>query len=179
MEIWKDIKGYEGLYQISNYGNVRSLKKWAGNKHLSKWIDSIKQLKPFDNGNGYLIISLRKNTIRKNFYIHRLVAQHFMKPQIGKNIVNHKDFNKHNNHVNNLEYCSQKDNVLYSKDHMCHMKKFNNKLNTQYIRKKGNKYELTLRKKYIGTYKTLNDAIIARNNIIKGDDYYDGFNFAK
>lgn len=178
-EIWKDIKGYEGLYQISNCGNVRSLKKWCGNRYKEKWVNDVKQLTPTDNGRGYLIISLAKNRKRKNFYIHRLVAQAFIPNPENKPQVNHKDYNKYNNKFENLEYCTQKENVAYSIIHMKHSRKRINKLNEQYIRKKYNKYELTLKKKYIGTFNTLDEAIKIRNKLIKGDDYYDSFNYSK
>ena len=91
-EIWKDIKGYKGWYKISNLGRVKSLKKWCGNKYSIKWIKEENILSPTDNGNGYLIIGLRKDTKKKNFYIHRLVAEHFIENNLNKEEVNHIDF---------------------------------------------------------------------------------------
>ena len=98
MEIWKDIKGYEGKYQISNYGNVKSL------------INNI-ILKPL-NGE-YLRVILYKNKIAKTFYIHRLVGQNFISNSNNYKYINHKDENKHNNRVENLEWCTFKENMNY------------------------------------------------------------------
>ena len=105
MEVWKDIKGYEGMYQISNLGRVKSLKmKKEHNKYL---------LKPYSTKNGYLRVSLSKNNKYKGPLIHRLVAIHFLDNPNNYPEVNHKDENKENNCVNNLEWCDRKYNVLY------------------------------------------------------------------
>ena len=94
MEIWKDINGYEGLYEVSNLGRVKSKRKI---------------LKPI-NGE-YLKVGLSKNGVQKTLYIHRLVAKTFL----GRSNlqVNHKDENKHNNYVDNLEWISFKENMNY------------------------------------------------------------------
>lgn len=73
-EKWKRIAGYEESYEISNFGRVKSLTFRNGTTYRLKE----KILSPTDNGKGYLIISLSKNTKRKNFYIHRLVAEAFL-----------------------------------------------------------------------------------------------------
>ena len=99
-EIWKDIPGYEGLYQVSNLGRVKSL----GREVL---------LKPMHNKKGYLLVALYKNHIRKFKFIHRLVAQTFLSNPNNLPQVNHKDENKENNCVNNLEFCDNKYNELY------------------------------------------------------------------
>lgn len=168
MEIWKDIIGYEGLYQISNKGRVKSLKKWCGNKHLSKWIKEESILKPTDNGNGYLIIGLRNQTKRKNFYIHRLVASYFLDNPENKKCINHKDFNKQNNDVDNLEWISQKDNVLYSVDRMKH-RKSRSKTNTgeRYITKRYKKYRVQIDYKDLGLFETLEEAKAKRDQYLK------------
>lgn len=166
-ECWVDIPNYEGLYQISNYGRVRSLKKWCGNKQISKYIDEIKVLKPMDNGNGYLYIFLNKHRKRKRFYIHRLVAMMFLKKEGNSNVVNHKDFNKKNNHVENLEWCTQRHNVIYSTKNMQkpHKSQVSKITNEKYIRFKDSSYELTIRGKYLGRFKTLEEAINKRNEM--------------
>lgn len=105
MEIWKDIEGYEGMYQISNLGRVKSLKmKKEHNEYL---------LKPFKSKNGYLRVSLSKSNKFKQPLIHRLVAIHFLDNPNNYPEVNHKDENKLNNCVDNLEWCDRKYNVLY------------------------------------------------------------------
>lgn len=105
MEIWKDIEGYEGLYQISNWGRVRSLKYKGGSKE--------RILKPCISGRGYLYVSLCKNHKRKNHYIHRLVGKAFLDNPDNLNEINHKDEDKKNNHANNIEWCDRKYNCNY------------------------------------------------------------------
>ena len=107
-EIWKDIKGYEGLYQISNLGNVRSL-HW---NHSNK----IRLLTPFLN-DGYLRVGFRVNNVLKNYLIHVLVANAFIPNPENKPQVNHKDGNKLNNNVSNLEWVSAFENVIHAKKH--------------------------------------------------------------
>ena len=106
MEEWKDIKGYEGLYQISNKGRVKSL----GNNKTKKE----KILKP-RKCNGYFSVRLcKKGEKPKPFDIHRLVAEHFLPNPDNLPVVNHKDENKLNNNVENLEWCTFAYNTIYS-----------------------------------------------------------------
>jgi len=99
-EIWKDIEGYEGLYQVSNLGNVKSIKN-----------NIIK--KPSKLPKGYLQICLNKNGKLKYISIHRLVAQAFIPNPNNLPCVNHKDCNPQNNNINNLEWCTYKENNSY------------------------------------------------------------------
>ena len=101
-EIWKDIDGYEGLYQVSNLGRVKSL-------HHNKE----KILKGSYNSKGYYFVKLCKNGISKSIFVHRLVAQEFIPNPDNLPIVNHKDENPRNNNVDNLEWCTQKYNANY------------------------------------------------------------------
>lgn len=103
-EMWKDILGYEGLYQVSNLGDVRSLKYAGGNK--------VKMLKQA-TVNGYKRVSLVKNGKGKNYLVHRLVAIAFIPNPDNLPIVNHKNEDKTNNNVNNLEWCTQEYNINY------------------------------------------------------------------
>lgn len=100
-EIWKNIKEYEGLYQISNFGNVKSIRS---NKILK-----------VNKSNEYDMVTLFKNGKRKFLYIHRLVAENFIKNPNKLECVNHKDENKKNNEITNLEWCSKKYNCNYGK----------------------------------------------------------------
>lgn len=102
IEIFKDIEGYEGLYQISNYGNVKSLKY---NKE--------KILKPIKHSCGYLKVDLCKERKIQTLYIHRLVAKAFIDNPNNYEEVNHKDEDKTNNKVENLEFCDAKYNSNY------------------------------------------------------------------
>ena len=108
-EIWRPVVGYEGLYEVSSYGRVRSLDRYDRRNQFRKG----KLLKNKDNGNGYLICSLSKNGIIKNKYIHRLVVEAFIERPDGLYEVNHKDENKKNNSVDNLEWCDRKYNNTY------------------------------------------------------------------
>lgn len=99
IEKWKTIDGFEGIYQISNYGGVRTLR--MGGKIMI----------PEKTRKGYLRVSLWKEGVRTRVLVHRLVAEAF----IGKSDlrVNHKDLNKGNNHVRNLEFLSDRENTAH------------------------------------------------------------------
>lgn len=105
MEIWKDIIGYEGIYQVSNLGRVKSLNYNRTGKE--KIMNSCK------GGCGYLQICLSKEGKKKNYLVHRLVTQAFLDNPNTLSEVNHKDENKTNNCVDNLEWCSPKYNMNY------------------------------------------------------------------
>lgn len=90
-EVWKDIEGYEGLYQVSNLGNVKSL-NYQG-------VSREKILKPFINSDGYKRVMLYKNKTIKRLSVHRLVAQAFIENPNNYSCVNHKDENNQNNVV--------------------------------------------------------------------------------
>ena len=108
-ERWIDIKGYEGLYQVSNLGRVKSLRRTKPNGQTV--IERI--LKESDNTRGYKYVSLSKHGILHKEYIHRLVALHFLDNPMNYKYVNHKDEFKSNNNVNNLEWCSVEYNNNY------------------------------------------------------------------
>lgn len=159
-EIWKDVVGYEGSYKVSNLGRIKSN------------IYTIPRLmNPTDNGNGYMIIGLWKDSKRKNHYVHRLVAEAFVENPKGYKYVNHLDQNKMNNNASNLEWCTQRENVLYSVERMRHRKTVSH-TNTgeMYIcyRKKCRRYRITIDNKEYPSAKTLEEAIQRRNEILKG-----------
>lgn len=110
-EIWKDIKDYEGLYQVSNFGRVKSLRRYVARGTNKYWVNE-KILKPrYTKGHYYT--SLHKNKKSKNYYIHRLVAEAFIPNPDNLPCINHKDENTANNNVNNLEWCTHKYNANY------------------------------------------------------------------
>lgn len=115
-EIWKDIPEYEGLYQVSNCGNVRSLSHkvscWNGFKMVIK-NHSGKMLTPQADKLGYLRVRLSKNGHMKSYLVHRLVAEAFILNIKDELLINHKDENPRNNHVSNLEWCS----VIYNNNY--------------------------------------------------------------
>lgn len=107
-EIWKDIKGFEGLYQVSNLGNVKSFRQSSKYGKPKEFL-----LKPSVANTGYCQITLYGNGSRKKFLIHRLVAEAFLENPDNLPNVNHKDENRTNNHVENLEWCTTAYNNRY------------------------------------------------------------------
>lgn len=101
-EIWIPVKGYLGLYEVSNFGNVRSLNY----NHSGK----TRLLRPAPNPKGYLMVALSKNKKRIGYCVHRLVAEAFLPNWFDDQQVNHIDENKLNNNVDNLEWCDCKYN---------------------------------------------------------------------
>ena len=112
-EIWKDIKGFENLYQVSNLGNVKTL----GNMARAKCIDKNGIRKPQINHKGYLGVILHKDGIYYQKLIHRLVAEAFIPNPENKQQVNHIDTNKQNNCVENLEWTTQDENMAHAASH--------------------------------------------------------------
>lgn len=118
-EIWKDVFGYEGFYQISNLGNVKSLGrtiKHKASKRRGEYYVSIKSKYPKQHKNidGYLNVDLCKDRKHKKFLVHRLVALHFIPNPGMLDQVNHIDGDKTNNCVENLEWCTQVENAVHA-----------------------------------------------------------------
>ena len=112
MEIWKDIKGYEGFYQISNMGRVRSVDRIRNSKHHGLSKIKGRMLIPLIQ-DGYYLATLCKNGEMKHFRIHRLVAEAFIPNPDNLPFINHIDENKSNNKVDNLEWCTRSYNNNY------------------------------------------------------------------
>ena len=106
-EIWKDVAGYEGFYQVSNKGNVRSV---ARKDSIGRKRDG-RILKPRYDKDGYLNVGLCKNGKSKTKNVHRLVAESFIPNPKGFLEINHKDESKSNNRVENLEWCTREHNM--------------------------------------------------------------------
>ena len=108
-EIWKDIPKYEGYYQVSNIGNVKSLeRKDAIGRRVRETL-----LIANISKKGYARVRLYKNDTKMMYSVHRLVALAFIPTVKNKTEVNHIDENKLNNHVDNLEWCNRSENVNY------------------------------------------------------------------
>ena len=113
-EVWKDIPNYEGLYQVSNMGNVKSISHYTrNNANGGLRLTKGRVLAKYKMPNGYLQIQLSKNEIREKKYVHRLVAELFLTNSDNLSDVNHIDGNKENNSVENLEWCSHKENQIH------------------------------------------------------------------
>lgn len=112
-EIWKDIPNYDGLYQASNLGRIKSIERMRFDNHN---LLEEKILKPAIQENGYCRIGLQKNNKRKSYQVHRLVALTFIPNLENKRTVNHIDGNKLNNNVNNLEWATDSENLKHAYD---------------------------------------------------------------
>lgn len=114
MEEWKSIPGYEGLYEVSSYGRVKSLEiSYIRRNGIMDHKPEI-ILTPKNNGKGYFTVCLYKNKTHKYYLIHRLVTQVFIPNPDNLSDVNHKDEDKSNNRVDNLEWCDHKYNMNYN-----------------------------------------------------------------
>ena len=113
MEIWKDIKGYEGLYQISNLGNVKSVQRfsthWQGGVRIVK-----ERILKHSYKKGYAFVDLSKNNIRSNKQIHRLIAEHFIPNPKNYPIVLHKDDDPSNMSIDNLMWGTTSINAIHA-----------------------------------------------------------------
>ena len=117
-EIWRDVKGYEGLYQVSNLGRIKSLERFIKtrkNKNgMNGYIHKQESIRiPTKDYKGYLRLNLCKEGKQKPFKVHRLVAQAFIPNPNNLPQVNHKDENKENNCITNLEWCTNEYNHNY------------------------------------------------------------------
>lgn len=108
MEIWKDIKGYEGLYQVSNFGRVKSLGRKKGGGLADRFIGN-------EDKDGYISVGLSKGGKVKMYRVHRLVVETFLGEIPVGMVINHRDENPLNNHFDNLEVCTPKENANYGK----------------------------------------------------------------
>lgn len=172
-EIWKDVVGYEGHYQVSNMGRVRSLDKYVNSGGLPSRaiknqlsLKTGKFLKSSIQSNGYARVNLSINSKIKQFLVHRLVADHFLEQVLNKNNVNHINGIKTDNYVENLEYVNQRENVLHSKI-------FVQKKKYPYVSylKKQNRFEASIQFNNktikLGRFKTEEEALLSYINKLK------------
>lgn len=141
-EEWKDIPGYEGYYKVSNMGNIKSFKRN---------IEKGTVLKTIMGKRGYPLINLTIDGKSSQFLIHRLVATCFLDNPDNLPIINHKDLNKTNNYVNNLEWCTYRDNVSHYYENTENISNFRG------VYKQGNSYVTQIHiegaRYHIGSYK--------------------------
>lgn len=112
-EIWKDIPGYEGSYQVNNFGIIKSLSRLTDHGKYGKFIMKGRILKPKKH-NGYMIVSLRLNNKTVTASIHKLVALAFIENPENKPCVNHINGIKDDNRMENLEWCTYKENMSHA-----------------------------------------------------------------
>ena len=143
-EIWKDIEGYENLYQISNFGRIKSLSGFFHDEYVER--EKILNSTTISNA-GYQSVQLQKNGEGKRFLVHRLVAQAFIPNPHNLPQINHKDENVHNNYFANLEWCDNNYNLNYGT---------HNKNMSKTLSKRINQYSLD--GQLIKSWDTINDA---------------------
>lgn len=117
LETWKDIDNYEGLYQVSNLGEVKSLARTVHDKNGKKKTFQERLLKPDvykTSHSNYLRVTLCSENVTKRYSIHRLVADSFIPNVYKKSCVNHIDNNAENNQVSNLEWCTHSENMIHA-----------------------------------------------------------------
>jgi len=167
MEIYKNIPEYENLYQVSNKGNVKSLSKKRFNG-IKYYITDERILKPALSAQNYLVVGLHKDKKNKTFTIHQLVARVFLNhtPCGLKLVVNHKDSNKINNNVENLEIITNRQNCSIEKT-----LKSSSKYPGVSWRKKEKKWYASIfidnKIKYLGFFETEYEAACKYNEILK------------
>ncbi len=114
MEIWKDIKGYEGLYQSSNLGRIKSLTSYVNHHRGDKRINNGQIIKQYIGNTGYYRVRLSKKNIVKNHSVHKLVAMAYIPNPQNKPCINHKNLNKQINIPENLEWCTYSENMKHA-----------------------------------------------------------------
>lgn len=168
MEVWKDIKGYEGLYQVSSFGRIKGLNKKIiyknGSVHFYK--EKIKKL-TLNKRNGYLWVKLSKKSKTTSKKVHKIVAESFLNhiPNGHKKVIDHIDNNKLNNSLKNLQIITQRENS--SKD----KKNKSSKFTGVYWNKKSNKWhsqiQIKSKKKHLGYFDKEYDAHLAYQKALK------------
>lgn len=161
-ERWVDFIGYEGYFKVSDLGRVLSLDRKIICSNGRKILYKSNILKNHISKRGYYVTDVRVNFLRKTFYIHRLIAIHFIPNPLNKEQINHKDSNPLNNSINNLEWVSNLENT-------CHRSK-KKKYSSEYLGvgwdKHQNKWKCQIyfkgKSKHIGVFNTEEEAYEAR-----------------
>lgn len=146
MEVWKDVEGYEGLYQVSNMGRVKSTHYYHGTYE--------RILKSGKDQYGYSLVNLFKYKKGKMHKVHRLVAQAFLDNPDNLSEVNHKDENPSNNCVDNLEWCTHKYNINYG---TCIQRMVKKKRGAYNTKKSKIVYQYTMNGEFVANYPSVSE----------------------
>ena len=170
-EIWRDVVGYEGLYQVSSMGRVKSLGRFIDNLVRGHYWQEEKILKPSKRINGYVGISLHKDGKAKNFNIHRLVAIAFIPNPNNLPQIDHINADKTNNNVNNLRWVTAKENINNPLN-MAHLMGENNPF---YGKKHTDATKLKMRKNHVDYSGAFNPASRKVRNIETNEIFFKKF----
>ena len=140
MEVWKDVVGYEGLYQVSNQGRVCSCERLVRHSKGGDKAVNQRMLKPQQSHHGYQVVALSNLGKVKRFFVHRLVADAFIENPNGYTTVNHIDGNKNNPCASNLEWCSPSQNAQHAKKCLGIDFRTNGKRNKKVVRSDGKEF---------------------------------------
>lgn len=170
MEEWRDVKGYEGFYQVSSLGRVRSVDRLVTHSRNSRYKVNRKgkDISVVDHGNGYLYVSFCVDMVRKNYYVHRLVAEAFIENQDNLPEVDHINRNRADNRAENLRWVTRKGNLENAEMGGQRSKCRPSSTGYKYIRKRGNKFRVAIRRKDLNvdrSFLTLEEAIKFRDGI--------------
>ena len=115
-EEWKPIEGYEGLYEVSNLGRVRSCDRVVVRRKDGRSSINLSRIMKCNHSGAYTTVGLNKDYHQRTFLVHRLVAKAFLPRSEGQSYINHLDNNPYNNRADNLEWCTQSHNIQYAYD---------------------------------------------------------------
>lgn len=153
-EIWKDIEGYEGLYQVSNLGMVKSLSRYIKTKGGSNRLSKEKIMKISFDADGYKILSLSKFNKKSMHKLHRLLAIYFIPKIEGKDIVNHINGITDDNRIENLEWCNNRENTSHGKNKLINTSKFSGVSYHKRVKKWCTRIVINKKRIHLGVFNT-------------------------
>lgn len=158
-EIWQEIRGYEGLYKVSSLGRVKSENRVAMRSNGAPQTFSEKIIAQRDNSNGYYRVTLWKDDKQEHRLVHRLVAEAFVQNVDNKPVVDHIDFNRHNNKAENLRWCTQAENLGRSRE----VGRIKSNISEEMRRKQKERASKPVRRSDGKIFKSISDAARALN----------------
>lgn len=171
IEEWKDIKGFEGLYMVSSFGRVKSLPRQRATPKGGRYMTKETILKGFTN-KGYVYVLLYKDGKNHSKKVHRLVAQTFIPNPSDKPHVNHLDYDKTNNRLENLEWATCQENIDYSAPNKARQHNCNTKSGERYISMRHGRFRVCITKHRVDKeFDCLKEAIAYRNERLAEYDY--------